>query len=211
MYYEKEVNTRNSLMTRNSGLQYDPATRALSTEHPLTVVSLLFRSMRLVKQTYSAYVDGPTNARKWHLSTCLIAGYPPLNSYRASVSDAYYTQESVDGFLTIDDYVRLRSLQVPPGRYSCARAGGQRKTAKNPNRPSPTREDAPGVQLTPTSYTATTPMTPGTPCLTVSPRFEGVVLSVQLAPLEYLENIPPSTRDPSDERLLRSFRREHPS
>ncbi|KIP01898.1 hypothetical protein PHLGIDRAFT_16913 [Phlebiopsis gigantea 11061_1 CR5-6] len=124
MYYEKDVNSRSSLMTRNSGLQ----------------------AMRLIKQTYSAYVDGPAHARKWHLN-------------------AYYTQDTVDAFGTIDDDDTLRALHAQ---------------AQHPH---------------------------GKP----APRYAEVrVTAFQLAPLEYLESIPPGSRDPCDERVLRSFQQERP-
>ena len=134
---------------------------------------------------------------------------PPLNPYLTSLSDAYYTQDTVDAFGTIDDDEMLRSLHVPPGRYSCARACNGRKAGRPTTQPSPSHEETTGVQLTPTAYVAT-PVTP--PYLekrSLSPRYTEVRFTAyQLAPLEYLESIPPGGRDPCDERLLRSFQQD---
>ncbi|GJE92763.1 Gti1/Pac2 family-domain-containing protein [Phanerochaete sordida] len=174
VYREKDVPSRSSLMTRNNGLQ----------------------SMQLIKQTYSAFVDGPANTRKWHLN-------------------AYYTQETANSFKTIDDIPELRAIPVPRDKYHCARTSALRK-AQRAARPSPSAEEGAAVHLSAT-YVDVSP-SPTSPYLgkrgsaTASPgysadgRFE-LSLECRLAPLEYLQSLSPGTRDPVDEQVLRSFRR----
>ncbi|EPQ57077.1 hypothetical protein GLOTRDRAFT_14069, partial [Gloeophyllum trabeum ATCC 11539] len=61
----------------------------------------------MIKQTYSVYVNTPAGLRKWHLN-------------------AYYTQETVDQLITVDDIPSLRNLVVPDSYYICARASRSR-------------------------------------------------------------------------------------
>lgn len=67
-------------------------------------LSAAMQPNRLVKQTYSVYVDTPEGRRKWHLV-------------------AYYTPETRDTLLTVDDIPELAALRyhVPPGAYLPAR------------------------------------------------------------------------------------------
>lgn len=174
VYREKDT-TRNSLTTRSSGLQ----------------------SMSLIKQTYSAYVDGPRNSRKWHLN-------------------AYYTSDTVDHFNTIDDFPELRSIQVPAGRYLCARTSAQRKSRPAAPR-SPSAEEGAAVHLSATypdvsiSTTSLLPGMRGSAAVTTGYSTDGQIrltsLECRLAPLEYLQSLSPGKRDPVDEQVLRSFRR----
>ncbi|KDQ55790.1 hypothetical protein JAAARDRAFT_101310, partial [Jaapia argillacea MUCL 33604] len=64
-------------------------------------------SQKMIKQTYSVYVNTSAGLRKWHLN-------------------AYYTQETVDDLATVDDIPMLRRLVVPEARYICARASRSR-------------------------------------------------------------------------------------
>ncbi|KAI0694990.1 Gti1/Pac2 family-domain-containing protein [Cerioporus squamosus] len=70
--------------------------------------SLIFGS-RLIKQTYSVYVETPTGRRKWHLV-------------------AYFTGETLERLLTIDDIPELAAVRnmIPPGKYTTARMARQR-------------------------------------------------------------------------------------
>ncbi|TBU64402.1 Gti1/Pac2 family-domain-containing protein [Dichomitus squalens] len=70
--------------------------------------SLIFGS-RLIKQTYSVYVDTPTGRRKWHLV-------------------AYFTGETLERLLTVDEIPELSAIRhlVPPGKYTTARMARQR-------------------------------------------------------------------------------------
>ena len=69
--------------------------------------------------------------------------------------DAYWTQESLDELMTVDDFPELRSLDVPPGTYLCARTNRMRETisrsARGDTFPSPPHlyVSAPGLSLAP--------------------------------------------------------------
>ncbi|KAI0026765.1 Gti1/Pac2 family-domain-containing protein, partial [Vararia minispora EC-137] len=58
---------------------------------------------RLVKQTYSVFLDTDRGRRKWHLI-------------------AYFTQESLDTLDAVDAVPHLAALHVPPRSFSSARA-----------------------------------------------------------------------------------------
>ncbi|KAH8107772.1 hypothetical protein BXZ70DRAFT_912542 [Cristinia sonorae] len=169
-------------------------------------------SQQLIKQTYSVYVDYPKNTRKWHLN-------------------AYYTQETVDRLQTVDDIPDLRSLVVPEGAYICARAGGQRRNARMQRRTLDESTESQLQPLHPYHFDPYEPSSPSPPPLSPSPQQwsplanaqtvlhpNGRVASPrvcrdsvdpqrQLAPLEYLQNITPSGRNPADDEMLKSFRR----
>ncbi|KAI0084936.1 Gti1/Pac2 family-domain-containing protein [Irpex rosettiformis] len=73
---------------------------------------------RLVKQTYSVWVDKPDGRRKWHL------GKPPIKT----VKFAYSSPETGHHMATVDDIPQLARLrhQVPEGRYQPARSSKTR-------------------------------------------------------------------------------------
>ncbi|KAI0088168.1 Gti1/Pac2 family-domain-containing protein [Irpex rosettiformis] len=179
LYYEKEGTSRASIIQRNHGLE----------------------SMHLVKQTYSAYVDGPKHSRKWHLN-------------------AYYSQATFDRLLTIDDIPELRTVAVPAGQYTCARANNLKRARAN-NRHSSTDDTDGNDPTTPplranTATYGTTPnhhRSPSSPYsgevhLTPPPAAATTSSSShrQLAPLQYLENITPRIRNPVDDAQLRALR-----
>ncbi|TFY81972.1 hypothetical protein EWM64_g2040 [Hericium alpestre] len=174
---------------------------------------------RLVKQTYSVFVETPRGRRKWHLI-------------------AYFTQESIDSLYTIEDFPELASLRVPPGRFRSARsAKGRPRESEHGvdrhKRASPSPRHA--AVYTPYSYTPPHPENndmradispppspmdpppwPDQECLqtrrarsssqshsqlfTCNP--EGIQI---LAPLAFLENTHIPKRHPIDDRALRSF------
>ncbi|KAL1945933.1 hypothetical protein VTO73DRAFT_1935 [Trametes versicolor] len=72
------------------------------------LAALIYES-RLIKQTYSVFVDTPTGRRKWHLV-------------------AYFTGETHERLLTVDDVLELAAVRplVPPGKYTTARLARQR-------------------------------------------------------------------------------------
>ncbi|RDX54921.1 hypothetical protein OH76DRAFT_849617 [Lentinus brumalis] len=72
-------------------------------------LSCLIFGSRLIKQTYSVYVETPTGRRKWHLV-------------------AYFTGETLERLLTIDDIPELAAIRslIPPGKYTTARMARQR-------------------------------------------------------------------------------------
>jgi hypothetical protein len=92
--------------------------------------------------------------------------------------DAYWTQESLDELLTVDDYPELRSLDVPPGTYLCARTNRMRETVARSARGNP---------------------------FPTSPRLYVSAPGLSLAPLELLEGGQRFRRDPADEVMLRSL------
>ncbi|KAM5533203.1 hypothetical protein V8D89_013159 [Ganoderma adspersum] len=79
--------------------------------------SLIFGD-RLIKQTYSVYVDTPTGRRKWHLV-------------------AYFTGETLERLLTIDDIPDLAAIRhlVPSGKYTTARMARQRARPESSGMP----------------------------------------------------------------------------
>ncbi|KAI0743985.1 Gti1/Pac2 family-domain-containing protein [Daedaleopsis nitida] len=72
-------------------------------------ISSLIYGSRLIKQTYSVYVETPTGRRKWHLV-------------------AYFTGETLDSLLTVDDVPELAAIRnrIPSGKYTTARMARQR-------------------------------------------------------------------------------------
>ncbi|KAI0759844.1 Gti1/Pac2 family-domain-containing protein [Trametes elegans] len=73
-------------------------------------LSALIYGSRLIKQTYSVFVDTPTGRRKWHLAV------------------AYFTGETLERLLTVDDFPELAAirLMIPSGKYTTARQARQR-------------------------------------------------------------------------------------
>lgn len=144
-----------------------------------------------------------------------------MESHDLHILDAYWTQETLDRLLTVDDIPELRSLEVPPGIYLCARTNRMRETVSRSGRhlfpegsvvsspssppaflpyPSQRRSDercmsSPLSPSSPRSSRGTTP----SPCI----YSQGQGLS--LAPLEVLEECRRFPRDPSDVLILRSF------
>ncbi|KAK7005980.1 Gti1/Pac2 family-domain-containing protein [Favolaschia claudopus] len=138
----------------------------------------------LVKQTYSVFVETANGRRKWHLI-------------------AYFTPRTLEYLHTVDDLPYLASIRVPPGMYKSARSAKGAPRTRSFDYPSHL-------------YPSTTVNTHSQPYNVV---WEGGVIihvpngrpmsprSVKalLAPLEYLENIPPARRHPIDEEALMSF------
>ncbi|KAF9462457.1 Gti1/Pac2 family-domain-containing protein [Collybia nuda] len=102
---------------------------------------------------------------------------------------AYFTQETLDFLRTIDDFHQLASLAVPPGKYKTARS------AKNIRiyAPHPDVDHGMGFGC---GHSQIYPVGIRRPTQSVT----GV-----LAPLAYLQNIPPPRRHPLDEKALMSF------
>lgn len=186
LYFEKEGGGRTSIIHRTG----------------------ILNSQQMVKQTYSVNVLEPDgNLRKWHLN-------------------AYFTHDTVDTLITVDAIPLLRDLVVPDNMYVPARANGQRRTTRS----TPRRQSVEDAALTlqpqpqPVATRATPPLPPGTitfmsqyhpqpsfyapqpPRDTSRPLFADDGANIRLAPLEYLQNIPPRVRNPIDDQVLRSFR-----
>ncbi|KAF8635234.1 hypothetical protein AX17_004007 [Amanita inopinata Kibby_2008] len=158
----------------------------------------------LIKQTYTVYVETSKGQRKWHLI-------------------AYFTEESIERLKCIDDIPHLTSLQVPHGKYKSARsAKGRPDHIFNPESDVPEFTHLEYVPYTPRSVSSHSPKER----IWHESSIHGVFHSEQrgfstwagsksaspddsgpesLAPLAYLENIPPPRRHPLDEKALKLF------
>ncbi|KAI0049962.1 hypothetical protein FA95DRAFT_1581455 [Auriscalpium vulgare] len=156
---------------------------------------------RLVKQTYSVFIDTPRGRRKWHLI-------------------AYFTQETIDSLFAVDDFPALASLHVPPGRFRSARGPKNPRAQREPPPPplpptEPTTVTVVAVRPHPLLHPApmpmpaseSPPMHPGpSPTPSAGARFARTPDGAQvLAPLAWLETTPVPRRHPIDDRVLRSF------
>lgn len=134
--------------------------------------------------------------------------YTTLLSYL----DAYYSQETFDKLLTIDDFPLLKKIVVPPNQYTCARANNLRR-ARAANRQSSTDEGDGLDPTTPATRAATvyttyhqSPPSPYSGEVHLTPPPSHSPSHRQLAPLQYLQNITPRVRNPVDDEQLRSLR-----
>ncbi|KAI0948985.1 hypothetical protein AcW1_008708 [Taiwanofungus camphoratus] len=165
----------------------------ISTLQRILIHLLSRRLSQLIKQTYSVFVDSPKNSRKWHIN-------------------AYYTQDTLDQLNTVDQIPQLKSIQVPAGLYVCARTNTARRMSRILARPSAERRSS---DTTSSSSSRGLDVPPSTQSIAVGSLplpFPGAAgfntpapYARQLAPLEYLQNIPPQARDPIDDEVLRSF------
>jgi Gti1/Pac2 family transcription factor len=134
---------------------------------------------------------------------------------------AYFTQDSLQYLKTIQDIPGLANLHVPPGKYKSARsAKGRPRDSYDPFQVNPWTGVSPHSSYT--AYTQIPPNSLTTPLLTGPPptyhpesptngprsptsnRSRSSPEKI-LAPLAYLENIPPPRRHPLDEEALMSF------
>ncbi|KAJ3989525.1 Gti1/Pac2 family-domain-containing protein [Lentinula detonsa] len=166
-----------------------------------------FYRENLIKQTYSVFVETARGRRKWHLSG-LISMNSRVHTVDASLV-AYFTQESLEFLHTIDDISGLSSIHVPPGKYKSARSAKNGKSSVSPvYEPSiinPFRDVSHSPYPRHQLITAQTYYNPA-----VLENRRPSVSSVErrnpvLAPLAYLEHIPPLRRHPLDEEALMSF------
>ncbi|EKM80597.1 hypothetical protein AGABI1DRAFT_112366 [Agaricus bisporus var. burnettii JB137-S8] len=165
----------------------------------------------LIKQTYTVFVDTSRGQRKWHLI-------------------AYFTEDSIKRLRSVDDIPHLKNLAVPHGKYKSARsAKGRPDHIFNPESDSEMSriEYMPYMPgHSPTLAPSTSPSlhvrtwsdsptqqedSPSLPHVTLYPQQiqRGPDSSASsddspecLAPLEYLQNIPPPRRHPIDEKAL---------
>ena len=140
------------------------------------------------------------------------------------VPDAYWTQETLDRLLTVDDIPELRSLDVPPGTYLCARTNRMRETVSRSSShlfsggtvlrsPSASPGCAPYQSLrrpndrgSPSASLSTSPISNHfTHGAMMAPRIHVQGHGLSLAPLQVLEECRRLRRDPADEVILRSF------
>ncbi|KAF8499664.1 hypothetical protein F5888DRAFT_96947 [Russula emetica] len=202
-YHEKDTAPKSLMVERTRAIRFQEDPVGASAMRPRR------RGEHMIKQTYSVYVQTPDGMKKWHLN-------------------AYWTQETLDRLLTIDDIPELRSLDVAPGTYLCARTNRMReavsRTARNmfsegialpsPSA-SPTYASYPYQRRPADERPSPAPLSPsssvsshaGNGMMTTSPpriyATQGQGLS--LAPLEMLEECRRRRRNPTDEGILRSF------
>ncbi|GLB39156.1 putative gti1/Pac2 family protein [Lyophyllum shimeji] len=173
---------------------------------------------RLVKQTYSVHVSLPGESlrgveRKWHLT-------------------AYFSQQRLDELDIIDRIPGVGDVPVPDGLFRSARAGKLRrdhrsssKKSKQPpdlaigpesyrlnhgqaSSPSSRRRSSLSSDhlMSPSSLTAnrsrhSSPSSDAASPESISPTRQ----PAKLVPLEYLQNVSGTRRDPVDEQFLRRF------
>ncbi|KAF9459759.1 Gti1/Pac2 family-domain-containing protein [Collybia nuda] len=172
-------------------------------------------SERLVKQTYSVHVSLPVDRprgiiRKWHLT-------------------AYFSQQRLDALETIDSIRGIGDVAVPDGWFRSARARKPGRDNRNPGKnPQPLSEGGPlsSSVINPTysssptnsryppstsSYRHGSTSPPLSDHSSISSQSGAPILSsgsrppAKLVPLEYLQNISGSRRNPVDEQLLSRF------
>lgn len=79
---------------------------------------------RLVKQTYSVFVETRDGRKKWHLSAFSAPQLPSLELTAAHcMIAAYFVPSTVNHLRTVDDMPQLANLQVPDGMYTSAKIG----------------------------------------------------------------------------------------
>lgn len=185
------------------------------------------RGEHMIKQTYSVYVQTPDGMKKWHLSSSSfhLTFKASLKVLTNVLPDAYWTQETLDRLLTVDDIPELRSLEVAPGTYLCARTNRMREAVSRSARnlfsegialsspsASPTFASYPYQRRPSDERPSPVPLSPSSSVsshagkTTSPPRIyptQGQGLS--LAPLEMLEECRRRRRDPTDEVFLKSF------
>ncbi|KAH9892709.1 Gti1/Pac2 family-domain-containing protein [Cubamyces lactineus] len=98
---------------RDEFLYYHEKLPEFEADEELSALMCVFGS-RLIKQTYSVFVDTPTGRRKWHLV-------------------AYFTGEPRERLLTVDDIPELAAIRhiIPPGKYTTARLARQRSSRQD--------------------------------------------------------------------------------
>ncbi|KIY70645.1 hypothetical protein CYLTODRAFT_419598 [Cylindrobasidium torrendii FP15055 ss-10] len=143
----------------------------------------------LIKQTYSVFVETPRGRRKWHLI-------------------AYFTQDSLSYLRTIDEMPGIASVYVPPGKYKSARsAKGRPRDSISGCDPFASTK---AIHSPPQYSPYPSPAAHAQHAMAVdhvlhksnAPRGAG---AGKLAPLAYLQNIPPPRRHPADEEALNAL------
>lgn len=155
--------------------------------------------------------------------SCLISLAVYWSVARSTV--AYFTEESIDRLRSIDDFPRLASLSVPHGKYKSARsAKGRPDHIFNPEPDSPEFPRLEYIPYAPNRAGSNTPLLgQPSPHYTVTritaPQLNRYPSSTRsssssvssddgpgsLAPLAYLQNMPPPRRHPIDEKTLKLF------
>jgi len=128
----------------------------------------------LIKQTYSVYLEPQCTGRrtKWHLI-------------------AYYTQDTLDQLLTVEDFPPLAMVNVPDGAY---------KGARNPKRTAREMSSL-GSRSMPHRPYQYQPRDAALHEVANTTQDDGNH-GARLAPLQYLQSIPPPRRHVVDEMAL---------
>lgn len=88
------------------------------------------RREKLIKQTYSVFIDLGERRRKWHMSESAGLRLPMAVAEPSLwIVVAYFTQETANTLYTVQDFPHLASLQVPPGSFRSARSAKGRPRA----------------------------------------------------------------------------------
>ncbi|KAI0049966.1 hypothetical protein FA95DRAFT_1603969 [Auriscalpium vulgare] len=207
-YNEKDDAPKSMMVERTRAIRYQEDPSSAPMLYPRR------RGERMIKQTYSVYVNGPKGVKKWHLN-------------------AYWTQETLDRLATVQDVPQLCDLVVPPGFYMCARSNRMRDSSSRSDRSGSAESTGSGAvadlrahaapypsQRTPQPAPSPTPSQrdPHSPLCAVAHANPGFppppprpAHGLALAPLDQLEANQLETgmrswRDPADERMLRKLR-----
>ena len=183
------------------------ASTAARRAHDQTDIFCLRARRRRDEEVASQFVLICVCGDPWNLTTLIL--------------DAYWTQETLDRLLTVDDIPELRSLEVPPGTYLCARTNRMRETVSRSGRnlfPEGSVVSSPSSppaflpypsQRRPNERSRSSPLSPSSPDTshgtTPSPRIYSQGRGLSLAPLEMLEECRRFPRDPTDVLMLRSL------
>ncbi|KAI0666010.1 Gti1/Pac2 family-domain-containing protein [Trametes maxima] len=172
-------------------------------------LSALINGSRLIKQTYSVFVDTPTGRRKWHLV-------------------AYFTGQTLESLLTIDDFPELAartrtepaslnlglSLEPKAGLSSASLLARQPlytidgQNLPSPPRPPPAELHLPALKPEPWEP----PRPPADELATRQPDLHCAQSrnlrrkhTIDLAPLIYIRKRPYPPRDVADDDILQRF------
>jgi hypothetical protein len=134
------------------------------------------------------------------------------NPHLISFTVAYFTEESLDRLRSIEDIPQLAALRVPHGKYKSARsAKGRPDHIFNPETENPEFSRLEYVPYAPNLRSASRNPEPpatnrsgSTKCGSASSASSDDNPN-SLAPLTYLQNVPPPRRHPMDEKALMLF------
>jgi len=197
-YHEKDTAPKSLMVERTRAIRFQEDPVGASAMRPRR------RGEHMIKQTYSVYVQTTEGAKKWHLN-------------------GYWTQETLDRLLTVDDIPELRSLEVPLGMYLCARTNRMRETVSRSARNLYPDSSVVSSPSSPPAYlpypsqrrpdkrrrSSSSPLSPSSPTNSQSSTGTSYMFTqgqgLSLAPLEKLEECRRFPRDPTDMLMLRSF------
>lgn len=82
------------------------------------------RREKLIKQTYSVFIDAGERRRKWHMSEFFhfINLFTSAGPWSGWTAVGYFTQETANTLYSVRDFSHLAHLEVPPGSFRSARS-----------------------------------------------------------------------------------------